>query len=288
MERRALIRVVGLAWLVGGSLTAPAWAETTLERVKREGTVRIGFANEAPYSYTNPDGTMAGVDYDLAVLIFSKLGVATVDGVPVKFGSLIPGLKAKRFDLVGAGMAIRPQRCEQVAFSEPNLQVGDAVIVKAGNPHKIHSFPDVGKNPELKLGGVLGGVSLKNAVAAGALPSQVVEFPHWSEAVAAVKAGRLAGAVQSSVAAQRTLADANDPSIERAQPFATPVVDGKPQLHFFGFAFRPEDKDLLVAYNKEFLALRGTEEHLKLLRKYGLSASEIPPAAATTAKACSP
>jgi polar amino acid transport system substrate-binding protein len=60
-----------------------------------EGVVRIGFANEAPWSFAQSDGTIAVADYELASLIISKLGVGSLEGVITKFGSLIPGLKAK-------------------------------------------------------------------------------------------------------------------------------------------------------------------------------------------------
>jgi polar amino acid transport system substrate-binding protein len=184
-------------------------------------------------------------------------------------------------------MYIRPKRCQQVAFSEPNIQVMDAVIVKAGNPHNIHSFADVGKNSKLKVGGVLGGASVKNAVAGGVAKSQIVEFPHWSESVAAVKAGRIHGAIQTAVTAQRTLADAKDPGIERALPFEPPVVNGKPLINYAGFAIRLESKDLLANFNKAYLAIKGTPEHEAILKKYGLSKNEIPQNI-TTAKICNP
>ena len=46
--------------------------------------------------------------------MFEKIGVTKFDGVIVNFGSLIPGLTANRFDVVVAGMAIRPERCAQI------------------------------------------------------------------------------------------------------------------------------------------------------------------------------
>jgi ABC-type amino acid transport substrate-binding protein len=49
-------------------------------------------------SYAKPDGTIAGAEYELAKLVFKKLGVPNLEGVLAKFGSLIPALQANRFD----------------------------------------------------------------------------------------------------------------------------------------------------------------------------------------------
>src|SRR5437016_8390078 len=105
---RAMFTKILIASILAG--VTGAHAQGTLDRIKKEGVVRIGFANEAPWSFAQSDGTIAGADYDLATLVFNKLGVANLEGVLTKFGSLIPGLKANRFDLVVAGFYIRPAR----------------------------------------------------------------------------------------------------------------------------------------------------------------------------------
>ena len=52
------------------------------------------------------------------------------------FGSLIPGLKARRFDLVGAEQNILPDRCKQVAFTEPNSSYGEGLLVQGRQPEE--------------------------------------------------------------------------------------------------------------------------------------------------------
>src|SRR3954454_12619399 len=161
-------------------------AQGTLDRIKKEGVIRIGFANEAPWSFAKSDGTIAGADYELAQLVFSHLGIPSLEGIITKFGSLIPGLKANRFDLVVAGFYIRPARCEQVAFSEPTVGVGDAIIVKEGNPKKISSYKSVVADPNIKLGGVVGAATAQNAKNAGVPDSQLTMFPDFVSAVSAL------------------------------------------------------------------------------------------------------
>jgi polar amino acid transport system substrate-binding protein len=264
-----------------------AHAQDTFARIKKDGVVRIGFANEAPWSFAQSDGTIAGADYELASLIFSRLGVGSLEGVVTKFGSLIPGLKANRFDVVVAGFYIRPARCEQVAFSEPTVAVGDAIIVKAGNPKQISSYKSIIADPSLKLGGVVGAATAQNAKNAGVPASQLIMFPDFVSAIVALKADRVDGALQTAITAQATVKSSNDPTIERALPFEQAVINGKPTLNYAGFAFRPEDKELVAAFNVELAKTLGSPDHLKILEKYSISPNEIPKGV-TTESLCKP
>lgn len=265
---------------------APASAETALERIKREGVVRMAFTNESPFSFKQPDDSLAGVDYDVALLIFKRLGVNKVDGIATKFGSLIPGLKAGQFDVVGAGLYIRPARCKEVAFSEPDVQVLDAMLVIKGNPANIHSFDDVAKNPALKLGGNQGGVSPQNARRAGVPADQVIEFADAGETAFALKSGRIAGLITTSISVNELAAADGGKTVERALPFKAPIFDGKPSINYTAWAFRQEDTDLLAAFNAEWKAFRGSAEHKAIFAKYNLTENEIPSPDVTTADLC--
>lgn len=282
---RAVIATVLAAFAVLANL--PAHAETTLERVKKDGVIRIGFANEAPWSFAKSDGAIAGADYELAQLVFSRVGISNLEGVITKFGSLIPGLKANRFDVVVAGFYIRPARCAEVAFSEPTVAVGDAIVVKAGNPKKIHSYQDVIADKSIMLGGVVGAATAQNAQNAGVPDGQMTMFPDFVSAIAALKAGRVDGALQTAITAETTVKTSNDPSIERALPFEQPVINGKKTINYAGYAFRPEDKDLVSAVNAELAKIEGSTEHIKILEKYSISKNEIPQGV-TTASLCKP
>lgn len=96
--------------------------EGTLHRLQLAGLVRLGIANEEPYSFANPDGTLSGESIDIAKYVFGNLGVPDIDVVVTEFGSLIPALQDDRFDVISAGMWIRPDRCEQVIFADPEFK----------------------------------------------------------------------------------------------------------------------------------------------------------------------
>ena len=119
LSRRGLF--TGIAAATAGGVTLSmmrsAYAETTLERARKDGYIRVGFANEAPFGYATPEGKLTGEAPEVAKAVLAKMGIGQVDGVLTEFGSLIPGLKAGRFDIFAAGMFINPKRCKEIAFS---------------------------------------------------------------------------------------------------------------------------------------------------------------------------
>ncbi|NMA76536.1 MAG: transporter substrate-binding domain-containing protein, partial [Actinomycetales bacterium] len=92
-----------------------------LSRLQEAGTITVGFAGEAPYSF-DEDGELTGATVAMHREIFGELGIDNVEGKLTDWGSLIPGLNSGQFDAVSAGMSILPDRCAEAAFSEPEFQ----------------------------------------------------------------------------------------------------------------------------------------------------------------------
>src|SRR5262245_28813220 len=191
ISRRALLGLgVGLATLYG---TAIAQAESTLERAKTDGYIRVGFANEAPFGYATPDGKLTGEAPEVAKAVLAKMGIAQVDGVLTEFGSLTPGLKAGRFDIIAAGMFINPKRCAEILFSEPSYGIGQAILVKQGNPKGIKDYASFKENGDLKLAVMAGAVEAGYAKDAGVVETQLVILPDQASLLAAVQSERADG-----------------------------------------------------------------------------------------------
>ncbi|GHI27975.1 hypothetical protein Shyd_93460 [Streptomyces hydrogenans] len=112
---------------------APGGDADLLTALRKRGHVRVGFAGEAPYGFQD-GGELAGEAPTLHREIFTALGIPELRPTLTEFGALIPGLLAGRFDVVSAGMAITPERCAKVAFSEPEFVSPTALMVREGNP----------------------------------------------------------------------------------------------------------------------------------------------------------
>lgn len=254
------------------SATGAAQAATTPEALKKQGFVRAATANEVPYGFTQADGSAAGIGPEVAEIVFKSMGVDEVAWTVTPFGTLIPGLKARRFDVTAAEQNIQPDRCKQVAFSEPNSSYGEGLLVKAGNPKNLHTYADIAKDPSLKVAVVSGANNIDYLRAVGVKEEQVVYIKDNADALATVQSR-----VDAYAATELTVWNlAQDQSaVERATPFTDPVIDGKPVRNYGGFAFRPEDKELLQAFNAALVAFRQTDAYKQILSKYGLSDESI-------------
>jgi polar amino acid transport system substrate-binding protein len=249
----------------------------TLEQARQAGVIKVGFANEAPYAYLDSTtNKLTGEAPEIARVILKRLGVNEIEGVLTEFGSLIPGLQAKRFDIIAAGMYILPKRCEQVAFSNPTYGIGEAFLVKAGNPKDLHSYEGLAENPDATLGVVAGTVERGYARKTNVPDGRVQVFPDAPSAVAGVAAGRIDAYAGTSLTIQDIISKTTDDALERATPFTDPVIDGKSVRGYGAFAFRKSDQALVEAFNRELARFIGTPEHRKLVEPFGFTEQELP------------
>lgn len=261
-------RVFVVCALLG--LAASAQAASTLETVKQNSSIRIGYANETPFAFTETDGRVTGESPEIAKAIFEKMGIKKVDGVLTEWGSLIPGLRAGRFDVIAAGMYITPARCKQVLFTDPQYQLPDALLTAKGNPKNLHSYEDVAKNPDLKLAIMAGTVNLAYARDSGVKDAQILQVPDTTAQLQAVRAGRADAAVGTQLT-MKNLALKGGEKVEAVTEFK----DDPSHIGYGALAFRPEDKDLRDAVNAELKKWLGSEEHLKTVAAFGFDKSNV-------------
>lgn len=250
--------------------------ESTLEKVKRQGYVTVGFANEKPYAYATPDGKLTGESVEVARAVLKNMGIEEMNGVLAEFGALIQGLQAGRFDMVTAGMAILPKRAEQVDFADPDYKVGVALAVKAGNPKNLHSYEDIAANPEVKVAVMAGGMEAGFLRAVGASEDQLVVVPDQPSAVEALQAGRVDATTMTGPSLQTMLDAKNDPGIERVTDFKQPVIDGKSVISYGAAVFRKGDDDFREAFNRELQKLKESGELLEIIRPFGFTEENLP------------
>ena len=291
LTRREVLRMgAGMGLLAaGGGLLTPrvALAQATLERAKRDKTIRVGFANESPYAFASPEGKLIGLMPDVIQYIMADLGVPSMEGVLTEFGGLIPGLLAGRFDILGAGLYVTPVRCQQVAPSDPQYMITEAIAVKKGNPKNLHSYTDVAKDANANIGTLAGSINAQYLADAGVPGSRVILLPDLPSAIAALQGGRVDGVTMSIISIQDTLKKTNDPNLEIASPFQDPVdKTGKPIRGFGASWFRKQDSDLLAAYNAKLAAIKAGGKLLDLMAPYGFTKAQVPPLDVTAAQLC--
>lgn len=259
---------LALACVLLTGLAAGAQA-STLDKVKDSSSVRIGYANETPFAYTALDGSVTGESPEIVKKIFERMGVEKINPVLTEWGSLIPGLRASRFDLIAAGMYITPERCKQVLFTDPHYQLPDTLLVKTGNPKGLHSYEDIAKSGA-KVAIMSGTVNLGYARSAGITDDQILQVPDTTAQLQAVRAGRADAAVGTQLT-MKGLADKGGDSVEAIAEFK----DDPAHTGYGALAFRPEDKELRDAVNAELKQWLGSEEHLATVGPFGFDQSNI-------------
>ncbi len=269
--RMNLYRSLAVMGLTIG-LAASAHA-ASLDQIKKDGYIRGASANEVPYSFMDESGAAKGIGPDVAAAVLKSMGVKDVEWTVTPFGSLIPGLKAKRFDFVAAEQNILPERCKQVQFTTPNSSYGEGLLVPKGNPKKLHSYEDIKKDPSLKVAIVSGADQLDFFHGLGIPESQIVMIQANADALSTIQTGRAdAYAATELTVAKLVQGSAN---VEHAEPFTDPLINGKSVRSYGGFDFRPEDKELYKAFNTALEAFKKTDDYKKILMSYGLSAESV-------------
>lgn len=267
-----------------GAALGTAAAEGTLERVRAEGHIRVGFPNQVPYAYATAEGKLTGADAEVARAVIARMGGIEMEGVLTEFAGLIPGLKAGRTDMALA-MFVNPTRCAQVAFSAPIYGIGQALVVPKGNPKGIAGYDDLVARDDVTFGIMAGAVQGIYAEKLGIDADRVLAFPDGTAAVNAVGSGRVDVFGISSLSARRLVEAAGpDAGVELLVGFADPVIDGRAARGYGAFAFRLEDAALRDAFDAALAAFLGTPEHLALIAPFGFDASNLPDK--TTAELC--
>ena len=72
-------------------------AASTLEEIKKRGTIRVGFSTFVPWAMRNKKGEFIGFEIDVARKLAEDNGW-TVEQIPTAWDGIIPALLAKKFD----------------------------------------------------------------------------------------------------------------------------------------------------------------------------------------------
>lgn len=264
------------------ALTYAATASAvSLKEVKKRGFIRVAVANEIPYGYMNASGKAEGAGPMVATHVLHEMGIKNIQWVVTQFGSLIPGLKAGRFDMVAAEMAVLPQRCKQVLYSTPNTTYGQGLLVAKGNPDNVHSYGAFAKNGK-KIAIMAGADQLGMLQKLGVPESNMVTISSNADAISTVATGRAAGYAATGQTAAH-LASKSD-KVQLAEPFHDPVINGKEQRDWGAFAFAKDSMSLRNAFNKKLEAYKKTQAWKDTLAKYDFTPTDIAKSSTKTTK----
>ena len=169
--------------------------------IKKTGTLNVVMSTSSPPAHFESDGgVMQGLDPDLAVVIGQVMGLKTkVQGVPLD--QIIPGLQAKRYDVVLSQFSPTPERAKVVDFVN-YAKSGTTLGVPGGNPKKLAINALCGARVGVQKGSsqtmdVVPSMN-KTCQGQGKKPLSMMTFKDSSAAMLALRSSRVDGVLLDS------------------------------------------------------------------------------------------
>ncbi|WP_047150821.1 basic amino acid ABC transporter substrate-binding protein [Aneurinibacillus tyrosinisolvens] len=205
----------------------------TLEAIKQKGKLTVAIDDTfPPMEYRNDKNELVGFDIDLAKAVAKEIGVEA-EFIPSAWDGILPGLDAKKYDMIMSSMNITDERKQKANFSE-YLKLGQIVAVKSGNPLGIKSKEDLkGKIVGVQLGAT-------SETAARKIPGvkEIKTYNGYTDAFNDMGLGRLDAIV---------VAEAVGRYYMKTKPDTFEIVGDTFQSLPVGIAVRKNDADLLKA-----------------------------------------
>ena len=256
-----------------------------LKSAQDGGKIRIAYADEAPYAYTAEDDSVTGQSVDTHLYLLDKLGIKAdqIEWKLAEFDSLLTGLGTNH-DMIIAGMYITPDRCEAVAFANPDYIMPDALLVLAGNPGGYTDFNSMADGDGVI--GVMNGTSEQEIADETYGEDRINVQANLDSLVLELKAGRCDAIALTS--ANLRLKAEGDPEVEVTEGFW--LVDPKSGEDIIGagaVVFQPSDSDFRDAVNEELAKLLDdTATWEGLVSPYGFTVEENHPEGLTAEDLC--
>lgn len=277
MERRqgfstAAWRLSGIGILMMAALVPEwGWRDGSFERALGADGLRIGYAQEPPYAFSDDTGIVTGESPAIATHVALELGVRRIEWVQTSFDALIPDLQSGRIDLIASGMFVTAERSRIVNFSLPTFQVRPSLLVRGDSRRELHSLRDIVRQPDVRIAVLSGAVEGPRLLEGGVAGSQLVAVPDAVAGVAAVHS-RLADGLALSAPSLRWIAE-HDPTGQLV--VSSPFEWRECEPGFGAFAFRQSDVRLLHAWNLVLTRFLGSAAHRRLVADWGFGKDEL-------------
>ncbi len=270
-------RLIAICLVSMLSSTALPAAAGCPDDVKAEAVLKAGngLMGTRPFVWQNEDGSYGGFEAEMLKEVGKRIGVPKTEFVVTEWTTLIPGLKAKRWDIIFSSMSATQERIQSanVRFSRPYFLLYDEMIVKTDSP--MQSYADL-KNR--KVGTTLGTNDSVNAhrLASEGRIGEVLDFNSFGEPFAALQNNQ----VDAVLLDQGTLLGHRE-KMKNLRVIGQPVyyapkpewADAEKKANYrFGtsaVAVRAECSDLLTAINGALLSMDQDGTRQKILTKYG-------------------
>lgn len=260
ITRRTALLGAGALALAGGAGAARAQARLAPPNIIKPGTLVMSInPTLPPLQFVNERGELQGMRVELGNKVAEKLGL-TPEYVRIEFAAMVPGLAAKRWDMINTGIFWTEER-SKLMYMVPYERAAVSFLAARGNPHGIAKWQDLaGRKVSVELGGIEErrtrevDAMLKKE---GLKGLEILTFNNFAESFQALRAGQVDAA---------TSIDATAMFMQSRGDFTRAVAGLFPQTATFAFA----DKTLAEAVVGALNALRTEGYYDALFDRYGV------------------
>lgn len=226
-----------------------------IDEIKEKGEiVMLTNATFPPFAYIEDDGSVQGVDVDIAQAFAQKLGVE-LKVVDMDFPAIISSLASGKGDFAAGGMTVTEERLKQVNFSDEYVTSSQVVIVRDGSDIDGQTKEELdkalsGKNIAVQEGTTgdfyasgdeeMTGSQIKDA--------NVLQYKSATEAGMYLAQGKADAVIIDEKPAQAVV-EANNGKLK--------ILDTKLTDEQYAFAIKKEDEDLLEVINEVINEYKG-------------------------------
>jgi polar amino acid transport system substrate-binding protein len=267
MRRRSVLK----AGLAGSALVAMPGALRAQPKIAPPNIIKAGTLVMSinptlpPLQFVDDKGELKGMRVELANECCKKLGLAP-EYIRTEFATMIPGLAAKRWDMINTGIFWTEER-SKLMYMVPYEQAAISFLVAKGNPLGLKTVDDLaGKRISVELGGIEERRTREVAdmvVKKGLKPINVLTFNNFAESFQALRAGQADAA---------TSIDATAMFMQHRGDFTRAISGVFPQTACFAFANKPLAEAVVGALNE----VKKDGYYDKLLDQYGVLKIEEP------------
>jgi polar amino acid transport system substrate-binding protein len=223
-----------------------------------------------PYAELKSNGELVGVLPEVVEATLKQAGIGEFRGILIDWGAMIPGLVARRYDLVSGGLFINPKRCGAILFSEPVLCDDEGLLTKAGNPTGVTSYAELAAHPTATAATAAGTIEHQNAKLFGVDEDRIILWEgNLQNGVQLVRIGRadmLLVPIASAKDVISKMDDANDFEL-------VPVPDVTAGCAAIGF--HSGDRTLRDGFDAGLKKLQDSGEFDAILVKYGANPDAV-------------
>jgi ABC-type amino acid transport substrate-binding protein len=261
--------------LAAGIGSAAAWSDPaavstsfnggdgSYKRVLADG-ITLGISNDPPYTFQdNATHEYDGIDVRIFKEICKRLGIEKVKWEIVQFDALIPGIGAKRWDVVVDNLHENPKRLAVVAFTSPAYWYGSALAVNKGNPKNIHTTGDLAGHTVGTVRGSFNQGLLEKRTDLKELKLYTSNEAEFSDLIA----GRVDVVMEDDIKIGQFMKAHSDAAMELASGYQV----APEEYGYARYALSKEDVDLNHAVSRTLDEIRGDGTLSKIIAEFGLT-----------------